>query len=459
VRLATAGVAVTLFAVVHVGSPSRAAAQETDSYAVIAELDRMARRTLWPGFDPRSYPVAIFDGRETLLFRHPRPPAGFEAVPGRSDVRRFAGRHVAVTSNSSAEIGGVMTATVMPPRTANISTAQRAAVVAHEAFHVFQRANHPGWQANEVTLFLYPVSDPRALALRRQEGAALRHAVGATAPTEMRCWARTALDLRAERYALLSADDIAYERKNELNEGLAEYVEYAALDDVPLLPEAEFPPDEVRARSYATGAALAHLLDRTGVEWKAVLSRADTTSLDALLARSLAGSARQAPASDRTPSRQCTLGEAEVQALRSRAEQDVARLTASRDSARAAFLARPGWRLVVEAGREPLFPQGFDPLNVSLVTPREVLHTRMAKLGNSAGALEVVGRASLTLASGQHPLMTGVRTFTITGLQSDPVSGGAKAGGTATIVGEGIAGRFEGAVVERDGRTVKVRLR
>lgn len=66
--------------------------------ALLAEFDRQAAKALWPGFDPRRTPLAIYDGRVTWLVRHPSPPG--------VDARHLAG------------------------------------VMIHEAFHVFQRARH-----------------------------------------------------------------------------------------------------------------------------------------------------------------------------------------------------------------------------------------------------------------------------------------------------------------------------
>ena len=88
-------------------------------------------------------------------------------------------------------------------------------------------------------------------------------------------------------------------------------------------------------------------------------------------------------------------------------------------SSREAFLARPGLTLVVTAGAEPLWPQGFDPLNVRVVSPSEVLHTRFVRLGNRSGSIEVVGDSALTVAAGAHPLFNGVRSITLTGLPGD----------------------------------------
>ncbi|MCG8606567.1 hypothetical protein MJD09_16490, partial [bacterium] len=75
------------------------------------ELERLAsNRLLWPNYDPLSIPLAIFDGSNTYLFRHPNPPEGFQKAD-RASV--FSGRHPAVTANTSAEIGGVLSATLL----------------------------------------------------------------------------------------------------------------------------------------------------------------------------------------------------------------------------------------------------------------------------------------------------------------------------------------------------------
>jgi hypothetical protein len=50
--------------------------------AIMAEVDRLARRPLWPTFEPRQTPVAIVHEAQTFLFRHPAPPPGFQPWPG-----------------------------------------------------------------------------------------------------------------------------------------------------------------------------------------------------------------------------------------------------------------------------------------------------------------------------------------------------------------------------------------
>jgi hypothetical protein len=418
----------------------------SDPFAVVAEADRLAARDLWPGFDPQAVPVAIYDGKRTLLFRHPAPPQGFLPVPGHNRVWAYAGRHPSVTANSSAELGGVRTATLMPPAD-SVSLRERAGVLVHEAFHVFQRERHPAWSANEVDLFAYPVDDSELLALRRMETEALRRALAARTPERSACWAHTALDLRRERFAGLPPGSVTYERGIELNEGLATYVERRATGepDSTLLPAEEFAPEAVRQRGYRTGVTLARLLDRFSPAWRTMLKQNDSTPLDVLLSPLLDSRAESVGA--------CVFTPPERDRIQAAAATDVNTLRSRRAEQRRAFLNQPGWRLVIAA---PLFPQGFDPLNVQAIARGEVLHTRFLKLGNKAGEIEVIGRAALTEAAGAHPLFNGVRTLTVTGLASEPTI--TEANGVVTVRADGVSAELRGATVERAGQTVTVRL-
>lgn len=420
-----------------------------DAFAVVAEADRLGAQNLWPGFDPRVIPVAIYDGERTLLVRHPAPPVGFQAIPGRPGVWSYPGRYPSVTANSSADIGGVSTATLMPA-VDGVAIPKRAGTIIHEAFHVFQRAHHPGWTANEAELFTYPLDDPELLALRRTETEALRRALLAPDRERTVCWAYQALDFRHERFARMPPGAAGYERGTEWNEGLANYVESRAtgLPDSAIVPTAGFAPEALRQRGYATGTAFARLLDRASPAWRDSLERNDSVALDVLL--------RDALGTHGIGSAVCELTPTERDRIGAVAAADVDALRRRRTEQRSAFLEQPGWRLTVAAPGAPLFPQGFDPLNVQTVRPSEVLHTRWLKLGNAAGTVEVLGHAALTEAAGVHPLFNGVRTLTITGLKEEPVVTEAK--GVVTVKADGISAELRGAVVERAGRTVTIRL-
>lgn len=428
-------------------APAASASQSAaiDPASFVAELDRIAATELWPGFDLRTVPVAVFDGSRTLLFRHPSPPEGFVADPTVSGAWIFPGRHPAMTANTSVELGGVMTAAALLSSRA-MSLRERAAIVAHEAFHVYQGQRHPNWVANEVELFAYPVDDASLLTLRRLETIALNRALMSSNVAGSACWTGIALATRRERFATLPAGSAEYERKNELKEGLARYVQWRAGGGGSRTAD-DPPPDAVRDRAYASGASLALLLDRFLPTWKAALSATDSIPLDVLLGTvpALSGEAAQ-----------CGFTPAERARVASAASVDVEQLRTRRAERRQALLDQTGWRVVIAASGSPLFPQEFDPLNVHMVAPGEVVHSRYIRLGNAAGTVEVFGRSSLTEAAGAHPLFNGVRALTVSGLASAPAM--TESGGTISIKADGLTAEFRGAVVQMDGDTLTVQL-
>ena len=173
-----AGRAVMLTAALFAAAAPRAAAQDAElALAVAREVERIAAdRTLWPGFEPLSVPLAVYTGKDSYLIRHPSPPEGFTPLAGAgSEITVYEGRHPAMVANTSMEIGGVMTATLLlgPGAAERFALRELAAVAIHEAFHVFQRERHPGWVGNEADMLLYPVDDAGLLTLRRRESGCL----------------------------------------------------------------------------------------------------------------------------------------------------------------------------------------------------------------------------------------------------------------------------------------------
>ena len=419
-----------------------------DALAVVGEFDRMARTSLWPGFEPARVPLLIYDGKHTFLVHHPRPPEEFQPHAGRTDVRVFPGRHGAARANSSVELGGVTSASVLLKDTGTGKERGWAAVLMHEAFHVFQRERHPKWTANEVDLFVYPLEDADLLFLRRLESEALRRALTSTDNKLRACWAGAALHFRQERFSRMPQSAAAYERATELNEGLANFVQYAALERpaAEALTEAEFPPQEIRQRGYASGQALAALLESFRKGWKEELEKGSPASLDELLAERL-------PAS----STGCEFPANLQNDLRTRAQADIEDLRRRMRQRREGFLSRPGWRLVVTAAQgEPLFPQAFDPLNVERLQAGEVLHGRWIKLGNASGEIEVLDREALTEAAGSHPLFEGVRRLSVSGLEHEPAV--EQEGESVVVRTAGVNARFRRARVARSGETLEITL-
>jgi hypothetical protein len=202
----------------------------------------------------------------------------------------------------------------------------------------------------------------------------------------------------------------------------------------------------VRARAYQSGVAIGRLLDRYSPSWRSMLESNDSTALDVLLTNALT----------LAPRGSCNFSPAERANFRSESATDVAALVTRRSEARRNFIDKDGWSLSIVSPASPLFPQGFDPLNVQVVTPGEVLHTRFVKLGNEAGSIQVLGRSSLTEAAGAHPLFNGVRRLTVTGLSAAPEVNAR--GDTVTVSAEGISGEFRGAAISREDRRVVVTL-
>jgi hypothetical protein len=408
----------------------------------------MTAAPLWPGFDPMRTPVALFDGTRTWLFRHPGPPSGYVAVAGRPGVAAREGRDLAITANSSAPLGGVPTATVMlDPRW---SVTDAAAVTIHELFHVFQRATHPQWEANEADLFTYPFEDSLALALRREETNALRRAIETPTDETARCWARAFVDARTRRFAVISPEASAYERGTELNEGLAHYVEQRAAGRSIRLAD-DPPPAQVRQRAYAVGAGIGVVLDRVHPRWRDRIESSPNPRpwLDSTLA-SVVG-----PAGG---TMRCVASEAERAGWMAQASLDVRHLLAERDSTRSAYLARPGWRLEIDPGSTAFFPRRFDPLNVARLSATEVLHSRYLTLQGELGTIELLGGAALTEgASGVHPLFSGIRRVTLTGLRLPPIVRASN--GALEVRGVWIHAWLRGARADTVGDTIRLRRR
>lgn len=423
-------------------APLHAEAPKVSATAVLAEFDRLAVLPLWPDFDPRQTPVAIYDGERTILARHPSPPADFKPE---GDLRVFPGRYSAMNGNMSIDLGGVKTATLIVDPKSGGSARGWASTLIHETFHVFQRRRHPTWQGNEGELFLYPTGDAALLAARRLETEGLRRALRAADAKEASCWTGQALQRRRERFGHMPPGAVAYERGSELNEGLATFVEKLSLGKAqgPDLPTAEYGAEDIRDRVYAIGYAEAALLGRFDPAWRRALEDGKGASLDEVLSQAIAGK----------PAAACGFTPAEVDAARDKAKTDVLALARTKRETRDAFLARPGWTIEIVAAAHPLELRGFDPLNVSLLAPGEILHGRYLELGIEGSALKVLDAQALTQGAGEHPLFNGFKDLRMTGLPAEPKT--RQDGDFTVIEGAGITAKLKGAKVEKGNQSIK----
>ncbi len=448
---------VILFALLTISACSDHEPRKEMAAQIAEEVERIAgARTFWPRFDPRAIPLAIYDGEHTHLFWHPGSPEGFIEAGGKEHSGLvYSGRHPAMTANSSADIGGAMSATlliddVQPKR----DIASLAGIAVHEAFHVFQRQRHPEWTANEGVLFTYPVDSAALLSLRRLETEALRRALEMSDPVKTECWARVALSLRTERFSAMDAEFAEYERGTELNEGLATYVQHKADGrGDPTIPTEGFGATEIRPRAYVSGAALAVLLDRFDADWPDRFDAGSRQILDRTLQSILTSS------EDKNTG-PCEFTSAETLAANEQALSDVAAVQAARQQRRRQFDNRETWQLVIKAAEgSPLWPQGFDPLNVIRVQGG-ILHTRFLRLGNERGYLEVIDGGdvdieALTVGAGPHPLFNGIEEVTIVGLAEQELTA---ENGHLSVETPGLNAEFDLVSIHREAGVTMVQL-
>lgn len=432
----------------------------TDEIAVLVaqEVERSANTQIfWPRFDPMAVPLAIYDGKYTYLFRHPETPDGFSrSEDGEGTVSIYRGRHPSMTANSSADIGGTMSATLLVEDVKpGQSISMLAGVAVHEAFHVFQRERHPDWAANEGDLFMYPVDSAALLSLRRLETEALRRALEHPVPLESQCWSRLAVSLRERRFSGMDSHFAAYERGTELNEGLATYVQYQVDGRKTVtFPTGGFEAADVRSRAYVTGAVFALLLDRIDIEWRDPFDADGRQSLDEALRSKLASRGSKSDG-------RCEFSDAEISSANERALRDVTAIAATRKERRAGFDNRKTWRLVIKAADgKPLWPQGFDPLNVERLEGG-ILHTRFLRLGNDQGHVETIDTGevdieALTVGAGPHPLFNGIREVSIVGLSEQEFT---TRGDNVSIQIPGLKAEFAQASIHRSGRETVVQLK
>jgi hypothetical protein len=423
-------------------------ARPPDVFAVMEAFARAAEVESWPGFEPLSFPLAVYDGEVTYLFGHPSPPEGFSPVEGGADAWAFQGRHPGVLGNAVWDIGGVRCATVLLDRARDGSALEAAGTVCHECFHAFQRARMPGWTANEGDLFTYPVDDAGALALRRLETMALRRALEADDRETADAWVAKALAVRRQRFAGLPESAASFERDVELSEATAAYVQGVVTGaPVPAVPPEGFGPDRVRRRGYCAGQAFCALLDARVPGWQEKLMAAESAVLDVLLGSALGPEVRAAE-----------FGAAELTTERQRAAADIAAFQAARLQARQDYLAKDGWRVVVEApAGDPFMPAGFDPMNLTVLHGREILHLRYVKVRNGSGEAESSGPGGIVSWVGEHPLFSGWGRLVVAGLSEEPTI--LREGGRVRLTAPGVTADFAEAEVVQDSRAATVTLR
>jgi len=292
------------------------------------------------------------------------------------------------------------------------------------------------------------------------EDRALARALEAEDPAVAARWAATAMAVRRERVEALAVEHREFESGLEMMEGTAFYVAHLALGEsrsTETLLKA-LPPDRFRWRPYATGSALAALLDRFEPGWKAQLHRTPDRTLAELLGVYLS---RESVAPIEFPA-------AELAEVREQAESAVADLASRHARHRERFASQAGWKVTVRLaeGAEPFGLRGFDPVNILALDDGQVLHGHKITLESPAGTVEMlnpsfkrhqfVGLNALSTAAGGHPLFGGIREVTFVGFEDSPQV--EATGDTTTVSAAGLSVQATGATVHRRGSEVLVVL-
>ncbi len=436
----------------------QAATERIDGF--IKAFDEAGARAIWPGFDPKAWPLAVFDGEKTILLRHPSPPSDFKAMPERPGWSVFPGRFPAVAGNSTRDIGGIRTATVIATPASTVERSLLACV--EEVFHVFWLSRHTNFRPNEMVRYGYPLTDTENLRLILAEDEALARALEAKSEAEAAAWTAAAIRLHRERTPLLEADVLAYETGMEMMEGTANFAASAALGEKPERTAYRLrdkrPAEDIRWRFYATGASLCWLLDRFQPDWKARIDGEQDLTTQALLEAAVS----------RRGVKPAEFSASEAADLKARAESDIEGLAKSRRQLRKELLDRPGARVAVEAaeGAEPFRLGRFDPISLFVLENGEVAHANFLSLSNKAGTIDLTnpgfarrsfaGTIMLTIPAGRHPLGQGTRAMTIFGIPGEPKV--ARDGDTVTVEAPGLRIKLKGATVTTEGGTIRIVL-
>ena len=436
----------------------KAPAQADLADTVFSVLEEIAAKKVWPGFKPSTLPLALYDGEKTLLLRHPNPPSAFKPVPGRPGVLSFPGRYPEVRANSTCEITGVRTATLIA--TSGVERAMRALI--EEIFHVFWLARHTVFRPNEMARYAYPLTDVENLAGLLAESEALARALDADTPEQAWPSVAAALEQRSVRRLRLDEESATFETHLEMLEGPANFVGDFVMGETSALTASALRRtrglEEIRWRFYSTGEAMGWLLERFFPGWKERLDADPNLTMQRLLEIGLARMG-DAPMAFNT---------AEKTAFRAAAERAIADLARRRSDLRAELEARGGARLIVETAPEaqPLRLGRFDPIGLFVLGNGQVAHANFISLSDSNGSVELTnpdfawgsfgGVVGLTESSGRRPLGDGTRRLTVFGIQGQPKA--ERKDGTVTIEAPGVRLNWKGAAVETEGATIRVKI-
>ena len=350
---------------------------------VLAVLSAAARadarvNAVWPGYRPFARGFIIFESDRGAWLVADQPPAS-PWLPVTSNEPGLAGRLYHRPGMLPGLTGGIDTRYRVgehhyPAVEMGAGIQQTLARLYHEAFHAYQDSTFGGFTSEYFPADATTAEQIAGIELERRILAAAVQAQGAPADSLIAAF----LAIRADRRSTLGDTARAVERMLERKEGTAHLVGYQAASaalglDIDLAKQAVLEALQTdlerrggdaasryyRWRSYGTGAAMAMLLDRTGISWRPEVAAG--AALDALLTRA----AGVRPSPELLAAARASFGFEELSAAATR--------IAPRRAADpiAEFLESASHRLVIEVrgGSTYLPNMSFDAGSAGIATP------------------------------------------------------------------------------------------
>jgi hypothetical protein len=399
---------------------------------------------IWPGYRLAAIPALVTHPKVgEILMRHPAPPAGFVRVTDANGLAaipeslraepmwiRRGTTVFEIPQETSTSLGGVTTLVVSDRKALeSADDAWCLGTVVHEGFHAWAGTRMKMAPSNEMDLADFPDLDPEVNAHLELEGRAriaLENAVRAEAADEAEEQALIFLAERTRRRAAMPANTVAWEDGNELNEGLATYVEWRAHDlwakqgvGAPLaaaLPKladpkvfaahgeqillklrnlargtfnvngSEFGPATVRYRGYDFGAALGRALERVSSDWKAQVAKGATLTD---LLRAALGAPADVELAERADGYEKEAGYAALVVAKQARAKDAA---AERERRIAAVTSGKGTLVVLDftelSKSGPLLPSSYTPFGILRVDDHRRMFT-MVPVGFVIGTARI----------------------------------------------------------------------
>jgi hypothetical protein len=206
----------------------------------------------WPGYSPKSLPLAIYDARDVIFYNHPDPPQE---------------RPEQLAAATAVKINGVVTATI--PVEMCPSETELIPLVYHEGFHVYQ--DRGAFQFSEQfnffkALAFYPELNGTYRGLCLAEAEVINDSL--LSSKEKAIYLAT---LAQRRHKILTEQEglLAFEKSSERREGTASYVEQQARTQIFSMPVEAVPTQYGWSRQYTIGAGTCYLLDELVKGWPA----------------------------------------------------------------------------------------------------------------------------------------------------------------------------------------------